>query len=187
MAWCFPIWYFSECCPEWIQVYFRVLVILFLHYLFIWPFCFVLSVLIFYSKIVLLPLHPVFSMPSWIVRQLGRIFLRCLGMSCFVFIVSPFVGIFKFLFFQPITDLFPQVLLFGLFAVLVFSFYPSIFPFFFIIIIIIIIITVYTLEFSHQCKLVVFHWKLSDSKSPQVHRTLLSILADYYYYYYLLL
>ena len=30
---------------------------------------------------------------------------------------------------------------------------------------------------SSQCKLMVFHWSLSDSKSPQVSRTLLSILA----------
>ena len=47
----------------------------------------------------------------------------------------------------------------------------------FIIIIIIIIIIIYSLEFSHQRKLMVFHWRLSDSKSPQVSRTLLSILA----------
>ena len=40
----------------------------------------------------------------------------------------------------------------------------------FIIIIIIIV-------FSHHRKLMVFHWSLSDSKSPQVSRTLLSILA----------
>ena len=33
-------------------------------------------------------------------------------------------------------------------------------------------------SFSDQCELVVFHWSLSDSKSPQVSRTLLSILAD---------
>ena len=32
--------------------------------------------------------------------------------------------------------------------------------------------------FSHQCPLVVFHWSLSGSKSPQVSRTLLSILTD---------
>ena len=32
-------------------------------------------------------------------------------------------------------------------------------------------------SFSHQRKLMVFHWSLSDSKSPQVSRTLLSILA----------
>ena len=33
-------------------------------------------------------------------------------------------------------------------------------------------------SFSHQHQLMVFHWSLSDSKSPQVSRTLLSILAD---------
>ena len=33
-------------------------------------------------------------------------------------------------------------------------------------------------SFSNQRKLMVFHWSLSDSKSPQVSRTLLSILAD---------
>ena len=32
-------------------------------------------------------------------------------------------------------------------------------------------------SFSHQIQLMVFHWSLSDSKSPQVSRTLLSILA----------
>ena len=32
-------------------------------------------------------------------------------------------------------------------------------------------------RFSHQRKLMVFHWRLRDSKSPQVSRTLLSILA----------
>ena len=33
-------------------------------------------------------------------------------------------------------------------------------------------------SFSHKCKLMVFHWSLNDSKSPQVSRTLNSILAD---------
>ena len=33
-------------------------------------------------------------------------------------------------------------------------------------------------SFSHQRKLMVFHWILSDSKTPQVSRTLLSILDD---------
>ena len=32
-------------------------------------------------------------------------------------------------------------------------------------------------SFSHQFYLMVFHWSLSDSKSPQVSRTLLSFLA----------
>ena len=55
--------------------------------------------------------------------------------------------------------------------------------------------------FSHQLLLVVFYWSLSDSKSPQISRTLLNILAilnnavvwmvstrlptsKFYYYYY---
>ena len=42
---------------------------------------------------------------------------------------------------------------------------------------VIIIIIIYSLEFSHQRKLMVFHWRLSDRKSPQISRTLLSILA----------
>ena len=33
-------------------------------------------------------------------------------------------------------------------------------------------------RFLHQCQLMVFHWSLSDSKSPQVSRILRSILAD---------
>ena len=33
-------------------------------------------------------------------------------------------------------------------------------------------------SFSHQHELMVSHWSLSDSKSPHVSRTLLSILAD---------
>ena len=32
-------------------------------------------------------------------------------------------------------------------------------------------------SFSHQLTLMAFHWSLSDSKSPQVSRTLLGILA----------
>ena len=41
----------------------------------------------------------------------------------------------------------------------------------------IIIIIIYSLEFSHQRKLMVFHWRLNDSKSSQVSRILLSIMA----------
>ena len=44
-------------------------------------------------------------------------------------------------------------------------------------------IIIYSL-FSHQHYLMAFHWSLSDSKSLQVSRTLLSILAIHYYYYY---
>ena len=34
------------------------------------------------------------------------------------------------------------------------------------------------MSFSHQRLQMVFHWSLSDSKSPHVFRTLFSILAD---------
>ena len=41
-----------------------------------------------------------------------------------------------------------------------------------------IIIIIYFFRVFHICiKLMVFHWSLSDSKSPQVSRTRLSILA----------
>ena len=40
----------------------------------------------------------------------------------------------------------------------------------------IIIIIINHKSFSHQRKLMVFHWRLRNSKSPQVPRTLLSIL-----------
>ena len=33
------------------------------------------------------------------------------------------------------------------------------------------------MSFSHQCQLMAFHWSWSDSKSPRVSRTLLSILS----------
>ena len=42
----------------------------------------------------------------------------------------------------------------------------------------IIIIILLFESFSHQRLLMVFHWSLSDKKSSQVTRTLLSILAD---------
>ena len=41
-----------------------------------------------------------------------------------------------------------------------------------------IIIVIHFASFSHKRWLMVFHWSLIDSKSPQVSRTLLSILAD---------
>ena len=38
-----------------------------------------------------------------------------------------------------------------------------------------IIIIIFIIVFSHQLTLMVFHWSFSDSKSPRVSRTLLSI------------
>ena len=40
------------------------------------------------------------------------------------------------------------------------------------------IIILHLAIFLHQRKLMIFHWNLSDSKSPQVFRTLLYILAN---------
>ena len=48
---------------------------------------------------------------------------------------------------------------------------------FYCIIIFIIIIIIYSLEFFTSALADCFHWSLSDSKSPQVSRSLLSILA----------
>ena len=43
---------------------------------------------------------------------------------------------------------------------------------------IIIIIIIFLKDFSHQRQLMIFLWNLSDSKSSQISRTLLSILAN---------
>ena len=40
------------------------------------------------------------------------------------------------------------------------------------------VLLLFLASFSRQRKLMVFHWKLSDSKSPRVFRTFLSILVD---------
>ena len=48
-----------------------------------------------------------------------------------------------------------------------------------IIVVIVIIIISLLVSFSHRRQLVVFHWNLSDYTSPWVHRTLLSIPADF--------
>ena len=48
-----------------------------------------------------------------------------------------------------------------------------------IIVVVVVVVVVYSLRaFLPQLMLMVFHWNLSDSKSPQVSRTLLIILAD---------
>ena len=55
---------------------------------------------------------------------------------------------------------------------------PGLFSVFWLISIIIFFYYCLLFEsFSHQLTLMVFHWSLSDNKSPQVSRTLLSILA----------
>ena len=81
--------------PYGILSVFRVLVIIFSCYLSIQPFSYIFSICIFYSKIVLLSLHLVVGMSSCILHLLvGRIFFQHFGMSCFVCISWPYLGIF---------------------------------------------------------------------------------------------
>ena len=139
MVWCFPIRYFFSvllwAIPGVFPLHFhrRVLVILFLCYLSIWLFNYFLSVPIFYSKIVLLPLHPIVGMSTWILNFLvSRIFFRYFGMSNFVYIARPCHGIFQVFLLSPISfDSSFRVALSNLSAVLFLSSYPNIFPSFF--------------------------------------------------------
>ena len=96
------------------------LVILFIHSA--CPLYFLVA--IFLSKIVRFLLHPVVGMFSrHVLLFVGRIFFRCLLMSCFVCIVLPFVDIFSSSFFRQYVLVyffklycyFPQVVSFFLF------------------------------------------------------------------------
>ena len=65
-------------------------------------FCYDLSVPIFCSKIFLSPLHPVACMCSPLLSRLvGRIFFRCLGMSCFIWFC---LGIFLVFVLSPVLS-----------------------------------------------------------------------------------
>ena len=57
---------------------------------------FPVSVPLYYSKIVLLPLHPIVRVTSCILHLVvGRLFFRYFGKSCFVCIARPYLGIFE--------------------------------------------------------------------------------------------
>ena len=52
------------------------------------------------------------------------------------------------------------------------------FFFFFLLLLLLLLLLIYSFEsFWHQHLVVVFYWDLSDSKSPQISRTLLSIFG----------
>ena len=101
----FGVFQFVFCflfCSEWIELYFRLrasfeflkLFILFFH-----PFgffCYVFSVLIYCSKIVLLPLHLTVGMSLWIILLFAdRIYFHCFEMPCFVCLIcSGFFSLF---------------------------------------------------------------------------------------------
>ena len=46
-----------------------------------------------------------------------------------------------------------------------------------LLVVVVVEVVVVVVFFSNQLTLIVFHWSLSHSKSPQVSRTLVSILA----------
>ena len=111
--------------------------------------CFLVA--IFYSEIVRFLLHPVVGMfLCHLLRLVSRIFFRCFIMFYFVCLVLSFVKISLIFLLSPgLPGLFPRVLL----------------------------LFVQVLPFPFCLYLMVFHWSLSDCKSPQVSRTRLSILA----------
>ena len=103
---------------------FNSLVILFIHSTL--PLCFLVAM--FFSKIVRFLLHPVVGMFSCnLLPGVDRILFRCFGMSCFVYIVLPFVNIYSIFLLLPVrSGLFPQVVLL-FFLVLLFPFCSNIF------------------------------------------------------------
>ena len=52
------------------------------------------------------------------------------------------------------------------------------FFFLLLLLLLLLLLSYFFISFSHLRYLMVFHWSLSGNKSPQVSRTLLSILAD---------
>ena len=128
IARCFLIWYFFECCFERIDVYFSLRSFfdsLYFFFFVINPFGF--SVPLFYSKLVLLPLHPVVGMFSCIFpRHAGRIFFVNLECSVLSALFDPVSISFVFLLLSVPSDLFSRVVSFVL-TVLLFSSRPNIF------------------------------------------------------------
>ena len=57
------------------------------------------------------------------------------------------------------------------------QFFFFFFFFFFFLLLLLLLLLLFLVSFSHQ-HLMVFHWSLRDSKSPQVSNTLLNLLAD---------
>ena len=92
---------------------------------------------------------------------LGKVIQLLTQPYCINFTIREYIYYFRF------NLLFSNVLLLLLLLLLSYHYYY---------ITIIIIIT--HSNFSYQHQLMVFHWSLSDSKSLQISRTLLSILAD---------
>ena len=102
----------------------RVLVTLFPCCLSIWLFLYVLYVPIFCSKIVLLPLHPVVGIFSWILPLFAENFC-CFEMTRLFCIVCTCLDIFFVSLLSSVpSDLSPRVLSFILIVVFLFFFIP---------------------------------------------------------------
>ena len=117
------------------EVYFR-LTLFFQSYLFfhvVYPFGFsvFLFVPIFCSKLFYFPCHLVVSITSCILHLLTfRIFSRCFGKSCFVYIILSCLDMFL-IFLSPVpSDLFPRFILYIL--LVLFSLFVQRFPCFII-------------------------------------------------------
>ena len=78
--------------------------------------------------------HPIVGISSCILYLLaGRSIFLCFGMSCFVWIVWPCLGIFLVFFLSSVpSDVCPRVVLFVLLVVLLLAFHLNILPFFFL-------------------------------------------------------
>ena len=122
---CIPSWpgvfqLFLFLCVIWVNRFvfllsslLRALLILLSYGLSIRIFCYVFLVAIFLFKIVHFLFYLVVGMfLRHLLPFVGRIFFRVFGMSCFVFIVLPFVDISLILLLLPVlSGLFPQVVL----------------------------------------------------------------------------
>ena len=137
---------------------FLVFSFFFWYFFFFTYFHVVFSLILFFFILVLLPflLLPLLFLNifSFIVLFLLPNFLILLPLFVFLFLTIHFLIFSNFYF------------------VSFFIFLPS-----FLFLLLLLFLLIYSLEFSTSVLAMVFHWSLSDSKSPQVSRTLLSILT----------
>ena len=117
MAWSFPVWYFSECYSD----QFQILDSLFLYYLSIRSFCYILFIPIFYSQIVLFPLHLVVGISPNLLVEFSFVISECLILFL---LLDPVSVTFKSPFFRNIFWFFFSSYLVRLVSsfILVFSF-----------------------------------------------------------------
>ena len=102
--------------------------------------------------------------PEYLTRETAQVFIPLIRFLLYSFISSSFLVLLKYSFF-----IFSHLLLFDgffFFHLILIDYYYYYYYYYLLL-----------ESFSHHCYLIVFHRSLSDSKSPQVSRTLLTILA----------